>query len=136
MINSITGLSEREEIARGCWVLQRNNSPHAVYLNADEAQSELISKRASEMKWREENIHVADVRTYWNIFEVPAADAIIARRGSEVERLRSELEVCTVAIERLLDIRGTTNIVRGSAWHQAKAAILSARAALTPSESQ
>lgn len=58
---------------RKCWVLQRNNNPWAVYLNADEARAELASKRASEMRWREENIHVADVRTYWNLFEVPVS---------------------------------------------------------------
>lgn len=69
------------------WVLMRNIQPHTVFLVEADAIAERDRKRASEMEWRAQNAHVADVRTYWNVDKTPLAQANPPVRSGDQERI-------------------------------------------------
>jgi hypothetical protein len=68
-------LAERVAVLEGqgepvaAWVLQRNDFPHTVYFDEGQARAECARRHAEEVIWREENRHVADVKTYWNVYK-------------------------------------------------------------------
>lgn len=63
------------------WVLMRNIQPHTVFLVEADAVAERDRQRASEKEWREQNAHMADVRTYWNVDKTPLAQPTSLRIG-------------------------------------------------------
>lgn len=65
------------------WVLQRNDFPHTVYFNEADARAECARRQEEEIKWREENKHVADVKTYWSVYKAMNA-ALTARKPGGV----------------------------------------------------
>lgn len=67
-----------ERPGREAWVLQRNNHPFAVYFDHAEGNAALAGKREAERQWYEENRHIADVRTYWNLYKADQGVAVPA----------------------------------------------------------
>jgi hypothetical protein len=55
--------------AKKCYVLQRNDFPHRVYMTKEEADTACDRERAADKVWREDNKHMVDVRVFWNVYE-------------------------------------------------------------------
>jgi hypothetical protein len=88
-----------EEAPVAAWVLQRNDFPHTVYFDEAEARAECARRHEEEIKWREENRHVADVKTYWNVYKTMNGAFAAPTQQAVVSEGVGGLFMCTVDFE-------------------------------------